>query len=534
MFAPCRSRTFWFLLLSIVGLPAVLLGQMLPAEANEGDDALAALLSQMDALSGKALQDTQLGRLPPELNEAITPSSPGPKTVAAAQKPGLAGRSRPLSIETDLHAGEVLVPINMSQVIQLDGNFGEVSIGNPEIADVVPLTTSSIYVFGKQFGTTSLTVTGEQGQVMAVVDLVVSFNIDELKERLHDLVPGQNFEVRPAHDGLVLSGEVASAAALDRALAIANRYAPDRVTNLVEVTGSQQVMLAVRFAEVERSVVKQLGFTNAFAINSGDFDAALITGDGPSSSPPSFAIADLAATIGDLSLDLLLDTLEDKGVIKTLAEPNLIALSGDSAQFLAGGEFPIPVGRNEDDDGGVDVTIEFKEFGVSLSFTPTVLASDFINLELFTEVSEIDPNSSILADDLVIPGLKVRRAETTVELGDGQSFAIAGLLQEDFEDAVRQFPLLGDVPVLGSLFRSTAWRSGQTELVVIVTPHLVRPVRPGSLLTPDELFDAPTQAELFLMGKTEGDGSPGGRGEETPSGLISAAGIVGPYGYILK
>ena len=533
MLVPCRLRFFWPLLLSSVGFLVVLFGQIAPMEANEGEDGVAPLLSQMDLFSEKALSRTNLGRLPPELSEGVAPSSPRPKTIAAAQKPGAAGRSRALSLETELHAGEVLVPINMSEVIQLDGAFGEVSIGNPDIADVVPLTTSSIYVFGKQFGTTSLTVTGEQGQVMAVVDLVVSFNIDELKERLHDLVPGQRFEVRPAHDGLVLSGQVASTAALDRALAIANRYAPDRVTNLVEVTGSQQVMLAVRFAEVERSVVKQLGFTNAFAINGNDVQSALITGDGPTSSPASFAIADLAATIGDLSLDLLLDTLEDKGVIKTLAEPNLIALSGDSAEFLAGGEFPIPVGVDED-DGDIDVSIEFKEFGVSLSFTPTVLASDFINLELFTEVSEIDPNSSIVADGLVIPGLKVRRAETTVELGDGQSFAIAGLLQEDFEDAVRQFPLLGDVPVLGSLFRSTAWRSGQTELVVIVTPHLVRPVRPGSLLTPDELFDAPTQAELFLMGKTEGDGKRARDGGETPPGLVSAAGIVGPYGYILK
>ena len=230
------------------------------------------------------------------------------------------------------------------------------------------------------------------------------------------------------------------------------------MTNLVEVTGSQQVMLAVRFAEVERSVVKQLGFTNAFAIDGSDFDAALITGDGPGTNPPSFAIADLAATIGDLSLDLLLDTLEDKGVIKTLAEPNLIALSGDSAEFLAGGEFPIPVGRDQDDDGGIEVTIEFKEFGVSLSFTPTVLASDFINLELFTEVSEIDPNSSILADNLVIPGLKVRRAETTVELGDGQSFAIAGFFRRTSRMPSDSSRFWGTCPSSG---RSFAARPGE-------------------------------------------------------------------------
>lgn len=504
------------------------------AVAANGKDQAAPLLSQLGRLTDEVLSGSMVGRLPPAIDDDRS-DAPHAITAIAANAARPAPVARTLSLETDLHAGEVLVPINMSQVIQLDGSFGEVSIGNPEIADVVPLNTSSIYVFGKQFGTTSLTVTGERGEVMAVVDLVVSFNIDELKQRLHDLVPGQRFEVRPAHDGLVLSGQVASAAALDRALAIAERYAPDRVTNLVEVTGSQQVMLAVRFAEVERSVVKQLGFTNALAVDGNDAQAIFLNGDGPSANPPAFGIIDLVAEVGDLSLDVFLDTLEDKGVIKTLAEPNLIALSGDNAKFLAGGEFPIPIGRKDQDDGGVEVTIEFKEFGVGLSFTPTVLASDFINLELFTEVSEIDPNTSILAEDLVIPGLKVRRAETTIELGDGQSFAIAGLLQEDFEDAVRQFPILGDVPVLGTLFRSTAWRSGQTELVVIVTPHLVRPVQPGSLLTPAELFDAPTQAELFLMGRTEGDGEPEtDQQAAVPPGLVSAAGIVGPYGYILK
>jgi pilus assembly protein CpaC len=507
-------------------------GQSSPLAAETGRS-METRLAQTDQVVLKALDSVNVGRLPPSDGE--TRKTDPPKRIETAQKQAPApGGGLSLALKQGLHAGEMLVPINMSQVIELDGRFGEVSIGNPEIADVVPLSTSSIYVFGKQFGTTSLTVTGPSGEVMAIVDLVVSFNIEELKQQLHDLVPGQRFEVRPAHDGLVLSGQVSSTTALDRALAIASRYAPDRVTNLVEITGSQQVMLAVRFAEVERSVVKQLGFTNALDINGNDAQGGFISGDGPSVNPPSFAIVDIAATIGDLTIDALLDTLEDKGVIKTLAEPNLIALSGDSAQFLAGGEFPIPVGRTVGDGGDVEVAIEFKEFGVSLSFTPTVLASDFINLELFTEVSEIDPNTSILADDLVIPGLKVRRAETTVELGDGQSFAIAGLLQENFEDAVRQFPILGDVPVLGTLFRSSAWQSGQTELVVIVTPHLVRPVQATSLLSPDQLFDPPTPAELFLLGKTEGGDPAGAPGRGLDQGLISAAGIVGPHGYILK
>ncbi len=470
----------------------------------------------------------------------VQPAAPGEgrpataRSLPVAPPPGLPEpRPAPITLRSELHAGEVLVPINMSQVIEVRDEFKEVSIGNSEIADVVPLTTSSLYVFGKQMGTTSLTITGANGQVMAVVDLVVSFDLAGLKRQLHELVPGEAIEVRPAHDGLVLSGQVASAAQLDRVLALAERYAPAKVTNLIEVTGSQQVMLAVRFAEVQRSVVKQLGFSNALQVNGNDATGNVFTGDGPSFDPASFAIADITAFLGDVTLDVLLDTLEEKGVIKTLAEPNLIALSGDSARFLAGGEFPIPVGQDTKDDG-VDITIEFKEFGVSLAFTPTVLANDLINLELFTEVSEIDANNSIVLDNLVVPGLKVRRAKTTVELGDGQSFAIAGLLQEDFEDAVRQFPILGDVPVLGTLFRSTAFQTGQTELVVIVSPHLVQPTREAALLTPNELFAPPSPAELFLLGRTEGGRPPLAPGGSDQLGRASAAGMVGPYGYVLK
>ncbi|MEM9443553.1 MAG: pilus assembly protein N-terminal domain-containing protein, partial [Pseudomonadota bacterium] len=197
--------------------------------ASEPEDSRPTL-SQLGGLSSDLLNDGTLSRLPPALQAEPAGSGAAPGSVIAADQATVRQRQQSLLLPSDLHSGTVLVPINMSQVIHLDGSFGEVSIGNPEIADVVPLNTSSIYVFGKAFGTTSLTVTGERGEVMAVVDLVVSFNLDELKKQLHELVPGQRFEVRPAHDGLVLSGQVASAAALDRALAIANRFAPDRVT----------------------------------------------------------------------------------------------------------------------------------------------------------------------------------------------------------------------------------------------------------------------------------------------------------------
>jgi pilus assembly protein CpaC len=456
----------------------------------------------------------------------------GPRTLIPAPPAVGTGSGRsPVRLRDQARAGELLVPLNKSQVIEVDRAFAEVSVGNPEVADVVPLTRQSLYVFGKQLGTTSLTITDTGGAVIAVVDLVVSYDIEGLRAKLFELLPGETVEVRPASDGLILSGRISTASAVQRALAIADRYAPGKITNLMEVTGNQQVMLAVRFAEVSREVIKQLGVQTDFAFANGDIAIATDFGDLPSVDPLTFGSAAFALQMGDVALDVVFDALEQRGVVTTLAEPNLIALSGDTANFLAGGEFPIPV--EQDNDGGI--TVEFKPFGVSLSFTPTVLGTDLVNLELFTEVSDIDPATAVRINDLVIPGLKTRRARTTVELRNGQGFAIAGLLRDDFEDTVRQYPLLGDIPVLGQLFRSNGYQLDQSELVVIVTPYLVQPARPTALLTPNELFQAPSDAELFLQGKEFGQ-----RAGYDPSnsadtlGRRAAAGIVGPHGYILR
>jgi pilus assembly protein CpaC len=440
----------------------------------------------------------------------------------------------PVRLDNAARAGELLVPLNKSQVIEVDRPFAEVSIGNPEIADVVPLTRDSLYVFGKQFGTTSLTITDSNGGLIAVVDLVVSYDIEGLKGQMFQLLPGEAIEVRPASDGLVLSGRLSNAMRMQRALALAERYAPGKITNLMEVAGSQQVMLAVRFAEVSREVIKQLGANTDLLFQNGDVAISGSFGNGPLVDPTSFGATAFALTTGDVALNVVLDALEEKGVVKTLAEPNLISLSGDTASFLAGGEFPIPVGQDEN-EFGVDITIEFKPFGVSLSFTPTVIGEELINLELFTEVSDIDRDTSIQLSNLLIPGLTTRRARTTVELGNGQSFAIAGLLRDDFEDTVRKYPILGDVPVLGQLFRSNGYQLDQTELVVIVTPYLVQPASPTALITPADLFQAPTDAELFLQGKVEGERAgydPANSADQL--GRRSAAGIVGPHGYILR
>jgi pilus assembly protein CpaC len=441
-----------------------------------------------------------------------------------------AGVRPPLRLNTQARAGELMVPLNKSQVIEVDRSFAEISVGNPEIADVTPLTQQGLYVFGKQLGTTSLTITDSQGDVIAIVDVIVSYDIKGLKAKLGELLPGEPVQVRQASDGLILSGRISNATSMQRALALAERYAPGKITNLMEVVGNQQIMLAVRFAEVSREAIKQLGAQTNFLFQNGDVSFGTDFGDMPPIDPLSFGSAAFMLQTGDVALDLVLDALEQKGVVTTLAEPNLIALSGGTASFLAGGEFPIPVQQDLD-----AVTIEFKPFGVSLSFTPTVLGDDLVNLELFTEVSDIDPTTAVQVNQLVIPGLTTRRARTTVELRNGQGFAIAGLLRDDFEDSVRQYPLLGDVPVLGQLFRSNGYKLNQTELVVIVTPYLVQPAAPTALRTPTDLFQAPSDAELFLEGKVYGESAgydPSNSADQL--GRRSAAGIVGQHGYILR
>jgi pilus assembly protein CpaC len=453
-------------------------------------------------------------------------------TVAHAQTPV---EIDPLGSEL-IHAGEFIVPINKSQVLKVDQPFTELLIGNPEIADVVALTNQSVYVLGKQLGTTNLTIYGPRRQLLAVLDLAVTYDVESLKAKLHDVMPGEMIQVRPVNGGILLSGQVTNTSSLSDALAIAEQYAPKSVTNAMSVQGSQQVMLQVKFAEVSRNVVRELGIGHDLAVT-GELAFNLITSSGLPISPFPFGIANID-TGGNPDLSTTFQTLEQNGLVRTLAEPNLIALSGDTANFLAGGEFPIPVEQDND-----TVTVEFKEFGVALAFTPTVIGKDLINLVVAPEVSRIDPTVSIVVDGLEIPGLSTRRAKTTIELRDGQSFAIAGLLQEDYQNAISGLPWLSDIPILGLLFRSTGFQRNETELVILVTPHLVKPAQSmAELSTPIDRLVLPTDAELFLFGQTEGETS----GTEPAAPSLSQAptggdvltkgqvGFSGAYGYIVE
>lgn len=449
--------------------------------------------------------------------------------------PVLAGQSVSMKAGNGGFAGELAVPLNKSHVIEVDVPFKRISIGNPEIADILPLTGRSFYVLGKKLGVTNLTLFDSRERVLTVIDVTVTYDITGLKTRIGELFANDPVEVRATSDGIVLSGSVGGGERVNQIVKLAQSYAPGKVTNLMSADGSQQVMLAVRFVEVNRQVGRALGLrTNVTAS-----DVSFTTFSLPAivdALATAFGIGTGTIDAGDVTIDFLLEALETKGALRSLAEPNLVALSGDTASFLAGGEFPVPVAQATDADGTV-ITVEFKQFGVGLSFTPTVLDESRINLVVKPEVSSIDNTSApVRAADFDIPGLKTSRVETTVELRDGQSFAIAGLYQDSFADNVDQLPWIGDVPVLGALFRSSSFLSKQTELVVIVTAHLVKPTLMSHLSTPADRFIPPSDLDLFLGGRTEGGGVPlfDAQAGEALKTADRPGGLAGANGYILE
>ena len=444
------------------------------------------------------------------LKHAALAAAAGAALIAA--QPAIAQ----VSVASGVQAGELDVPVNKSQVLRADRAYSKALIGNPEIADIVPISSTSVYVLGKKTGTTSLTLYDRSNSLIAVVDVVVGPDVMTLKRQLADLVPGTEIAARMSNDSVILEGIVPSAVDADRAVQVAETYAPGKVVNLLSLGSAQQVMLEVRFAEVKRSALKQIGLGWFVGSDAGKLQGAV--GGGASITPDpdtgagvvklgsildSFAIVSRTFRAFGENFNVTLDALEKKGAITTLAEPTLVALSGETASFLAGGEFPVPTVQNGNGGNSTAITVEWKPFGVSLAFTPTVLADGVINLVVQPEVSSIDPTASIVVNNLTIPGLQTRRAKTVVEMRDGESFALAGLIRKDFQDTVRQVPLLGSIPIIGTLFRSTGFQNDQTELVIIVTPRLVRPVAAGSLKAPTDRTGPPNEADLFLNGRTD-------------------------------
>jgi pilus assembly protein CpaC len=421
------------------------------------------------------------------------------------------------SADGGLHGGTLEVPINKSQIVTADRPIAKAMVGSSTIADIVPLTDRSVYVLGKGMGTTSLTLYDTGGRVLVVMDVAVGPDADGFRQQVARLIPGAQIGAQISGDSLVLTGLANDPGTIDRAVQLARTYAGEKIVNMISLGASQQVMLEVKFAEVKRSVGEDIG-VRAF-MNDGSFRG--VTGPGSSLTPDPDdgtallrvgSIANGFGIFGDtfrllgLDIEAYLNALESKGFAKTLAEPTLIALSGEKASFLAGGEFPIPVAQSGRSGGGGEgngggITVEFKPFGVSLGFTPTVLGDRTINLKVEPEVSSIDPAASIQLNGISIPGLQTRRASTTMELRDGESFAIAGLLQRDFRTTINQVPLLGSIPIIGSLFRSTQFQKGETELLIVVTPRLVQPIRPGQVRLPTDRVADPDATSSVLLGE---------------------------------
>ncbi|MEH6409619.1 MAG: type II and III secretion system protein family protein [Hyphomonas sp.] len=380
-----------------------------------------------------------------------------------------------------------------STVVEADLKFATLVVADPEIADAMATSNRSFFLRGKLPGTTTVLIYDAAGEIAELIEVEVELGLDELRTDLKNLLPGEDINVYAVHDGVFLDGKLTTAAAAEMALQLAERHVPGGVANGLSVGQSQQVLLEVRFVEASRSAVKEIGFGNSFDAN----DVVGVTDGGTISGIAEKTIA-LFTNVGNENVDITLRALEQKGVIRTLAEPNLVALSGDTASFLAGGEYPIPV-ANENNQ----ISVEFKKFGVSLDFTPTVLGDGLVNLRVRPEVSSLDRANGIRSAGIEIPGISVRRADTTIELHDGQAFAIAGLLQNDYSNDVRQTPWLGNVPVLGQLFASKRYQKNESELVIIVTPRLVQPApHPDMLGSPLDAFAEPTEAELFLLDQT--------------------------------
>jgi len=421
------------------------------------------------------------------------------------------------SVETQ---GELIrVPVNKSVVVDFSKPVREVRVAKPEFAEVTALSPTQILITGKSFGTTQL-IARLDGDQKRVFDLAVDIELDRLMASIRTAVPRARVRAYALLDAVVLTGVVPDAEAADQVMQIANVFSPN-VINQMRVAGMQQVLLRVTVAEVNRSVVRELGlngflagdnFRDAFVVsnldqinpaNIGAAADALVTRNMPfitgQDGIPITQATTLSLGFPRVQMQVFLRALAENGLLRLLAEPNLVAVNGQQASFLAGGEIPIPIVTDE------RIRVEFKEFGIRLNFTPVVISEDRIRLKVSPEMSEPDFANSAVIGGFTIPAFTTRRVQTVVELGSGQTFAIGGLLSESIRAISRRVPGLGDVPVLGALFRSVQYQSNQSELVVLVTPEIVAPISSDQITSvPGTTYVPPNDFELYLLGAIEG------------------------------
>jgi pilus assembly protein CpaC len=502
----------------------------------------------------------------------------GAMSLAGGSSMGLAAPLAPVSLQHEIppapsvgngYATDLVVPLYKSQIVTVTGPVNRISIGSPDIADIVVISPSQLYVLGKDIGTTNVLLWDKENHLSGMINVQVQHDLEDLKHKLAELLPGEAIEVRSAQRSIVLSGRVSDSEKMNAAIRIAQKYlmptqtevkaeqfkqdpggrvnegdmrnAVGEVINLMQVGGVQQVMLEVKVSEMQRTEVRNLdaqfnAFKNGGQWNFGGVNGGLTTPPYVNSSgqmspvfqstnpagnltrwgppvaeflpnPMSIANQGLFGSFLDNNFifNLALDAALNQGLAKILAEPTLTTLTGQEAKFLSGGEFPIPIQSSIG-----QVSISYKDYGVELDFIPVVLENGRINLKLTISVSQLVSTTSLgisastTNSVLVIPSLTERSASGTVELADGQTIGLAGLLNDSLAQSINKFPGLGDLPVLGALFRSQSYQKGDTELVILVTPHLAKPLPKSRIKLPTDSFVEPNQLDFYLWGHMEG------------------------------
>lgn len=447
--------------------------------------------------------------------------------VPASAQAARGERQPPARATPDSLSGTLNLSSSRGQTINLPAPAASIFVADPTIADFQAPSNKTIFVFGKKSGRTSLFALNDAGEALAEFQVIVTQPIEDLRALLKAQVGDYPIKVSYTPRGAILSGMAPNAEIVDTAKTVTEQFlgAGSIVVNKIQVAGSLQVNLSVRVAEISRSAMKALGINLSAFGQSGNFSFGVINGaGGGTGSAQGGGTIGLGFSAGNTNISAIIDALATERLVSVLAEPNLTAISGESASFLAGGEFPIPVSQ-----GNQQVTIEFRRFGVSLEFVPTVLNNNLINVRVKPEVSELSAQGAVTVNGISVPALSTRRADTVVELASGQSFAIGGLIRRNFNTNVTAFPWLGDVPILGVLFRSSAFQKEETELIIIVTPYIVRPASsPNRLSAPTDRIGPPTDSGRTLLNTLASP--PKGR----PAPRTSVPGATGDAGFIIE
>ncbi len=454
---------------------------------------------------------------------AVASAAPAPTLITAG--------SPPLEVE-----------VGKGVLVRLERPANSVFVADPDIADVQAKSSTLVYLFGKSGGETTLFAVGDHDQVALNATIRVRYDTMRIQEAIHELAPRSAVSVSTIGDALVIDGTVYDAAEGDDIRRVAGRYLqdPKQLINRMKVDAPNQVNLRVRIAEVSRDLIKQMGFNWDATTKTGNFLFGLASGPNPANAGITRELStDLKTTvdnlfgtakIGNADLNVLIDALDSEGLITVLAEPNLTALSGEPASFLAGGEFPIPTASGLS-NGIQTVTVTWKKFGVSLSFVATIGPANRISLHVVPEVSQLSNTGAVTLGGITLPALTTRHADTTVELASGQSFAIAGLLQNNITQSLQKYPWLGDVPVLGQLFRSESFRRNESELVIIVTPYVVRPIATANRLQlPTDGYVNSSDGDLVFTGAQY---KPQALKKGLPPASRSGSSLIGPVGFDL-